>query len=609
MKKIIIFLALALLYCTAMAQTLRKQFAYEQREGDTLSVEAQWAKPGRPRPDLRPNIAGTQRAVSNDQSLKTSKDVVGWVPNGICLCDTAPSGLPKIVSDGNSGAIICWTECYRDQVSLDDDIYAQRVDSGGNFVWQSQGVPVCSLKGSYSNYPAMISDGQGGAIIAWEDSRGGLGYTRVFAQRLDSLGNRVWPENGVLVCNQMSGYVDICSDGHGGAIIAYVDGRDPATSDNIYAQRIDSSGNLVWQIDGVPVCTADSIQFWPHMCATQNNGTVITWEDDYRNNGTTGRDVYAQLVDSSGSAKWILNGEPICVKIGMQRLAKLCENNFGGAIIKWNDRTDSITYAQSLDSIGNMQWGSNGINLNAGYSGYIKSILFGGGVSNVYNAQYIDYLGNIKWGDGVLLHGDTTGGQFGSSSDQLGNLFVLWDELRNSTFYSDQYVQKVDTNGNILWGLKGTAVCTLKMEYETYPQITGDGVGGAIATWYGSPINGDNHIWAQRVYSNGIPGGVSGTNISIYEPIDINFNVYPNPAVNSAKINFTIAQSGCADLSIYNIIGQKVSNIYKGYLAQGKHTYQINLLNRQNNKLSNGVYFCVLKINGNTFHKKLTILK
>jgi hypothetical protein len=209
----------------------RKLFDAEKREGDT-----------RPKPYL--TLAPSP--VGKEESKGVMSKAPGWQPNGIAVCDTANCFLPKIVSDGNSGAIICWTEKYRGADSVNhytDDIYAQRVDSGGNFVWQSQGVPVCSLSNSWSSYPAMITDGQGGAIIAWEDDRGGLGYTRVFAQRLDSLGNRMWPENGVLVCNQMSGYVDLCSDGCGGAIIAYVDGRDEAaTSDNIYAQRIDSAG-------------------------------------------------------------------------------------------------------------------------------------------------------------------------------------------------------------------------------------------------------------------------------------------------------------------------------------------------------------------------------
>ena len=199
MKKIAFLLTVILLCSAAMARPVRKQFAYELQEGDT-----------RPKPDLRPNLEATQRAVPSSQVSRQNKNAKGgWQPNGIVVCDTAGSAYQQICSDGKTGAIICWAEMYRgwpyDSSHVSEDIYAQRVDSGGNFVWQSQGVPVCSLSNSNASYPAMISDGKGGAIIVWEDSRGGLGYTRVYAQRLDSMGNRLWTENGVLVCSQMSG--------------------------------------------------------------------------------------------------------------------------------------------------------------------------------------------------------------------------------------------------------------------------------------------------------------------------------------------------------------------------------------------------------------------
>ncbi|MDQ7798973.1 MAG: hypothetical protein RDU76_08550 [Candidatus Edwardsbacteria bacterium] len=244
---------------------------------------------------------------------------------------------------------------------MDDDIYAQRVDSGGNFVWPSQGVPVCSLSSSYASYPEIVADGYGGAIVAWEDTRGGLGYTRVFAQRIDSLGNRVWPENGVLVCNQMSGYVDLCSDGLGGAIIAYVDGRDQATtSDNIYAQRIDSAGNPAWAIDGVPVCTADSIQFWPWICSNNLGGAIITWWDDYRN-GSNEMNAYGQYINAQGGIKWQINGELFCSKSGNQKSYKPITDNNGKALINWFDYTVMKTYMQSIDSNRTMQWSDTGV--------------------------------------------------------------------------------------------------------------------------------------------------------------------------------------------------------------------------------------------------------
>jgi hypothetical protein len=568
-----------LIASTVMAQSSdrslvppRRQFAYERLEEDT-----------RPKPDLTPVPSG-----KGEKGVRF-KAKAGWQPNGIAVCDTAPSALPKIVSDGNSGAIICWTECYRDQVSLDDDIYAQRVDSGGNFVWASQGVPVCSLKGSYSNYPAMISDGKGGAIIAWEDSRGGLGYTRVFAQRLDSLGNRLWPENGVLVCNQMSGYVDMCSDGHGGAIVAWADGRNEATtSDDIYAQRIDSAGNMVWAIDGVPVCTADSIQFWPHMCATQNNGAVITWEDDYRNNSTTGRDVYAQMIDSLGNIKWTLNGEPICIKTGIQRISvglSPIKNLYGGGIIGWWDFsiTPAKMYSQSFDSISIKHWSDSGVAFEYGYK--IISDDKGGGIICSDSVNRIDFLGNICWGAGVSVH-DTISlsGGGDASEDQFGGVVSIW------THSTHLYAQRVDSSGVVLWETTGVSVCTT-MNTNNYQKVIGDCLGGAIAAWYGSPINGDNHIWAQRVYADGSPGGVEGESIQDAEYRIKNIKAYPNPFSQSTIVNYQLPQPGWVSLKVYNISGQLVKVLTDEWQVTGLHKISWNGLADCNGRPSNGVYF------------------
>ncbi len=615
---------LSVLWLPGNAQP-RRLFEFEQREGDP-----------RPKPDLQPNIVGTQRAVSDGRVRSTSprpspksleeEDRVGskapglsaaakgakagWQPNGIAVCDTAAAALPRIVSDGKYGAIICWTESYRgwpdDTVNTVHNIYAQRVDSSGYFLWPSQGVPVCSLSTSYASYPEMVADGYGGAIIAWEDTRGGLGYTRVFAQRIDSLGNRVWPENGVLVCNQMSGYVELCSDGHGGAIIAYVDGRDAATSDNIYAQRIDSTGDPVWSIDGVPVCTADSIQFWPATTSGEKGGAIIAWQDYCSGN----YNIYAQMVDAMGNLKWVVNGVEIFTNDTVnERYPKLTQNNKGGAIIRGGNDVDYITRVQSVDSTGNKLWDSLGINTLGTY-GVIKPILFGGGVSNSYAAQRIDSIGNIRWGSGILLHGDTTGGQFGATSDSYGNLFVIWDELRNDLYYSDQYIQKVDTNGNLMWGATGTPICTLQMGDETYPKITTDDLGGAICTWFGDPDHiVFNNVYVQRVNANGIPGGVTEIYNDINKPLSINVNIYPNPAKEFVKINYNLPRETKIKISIYNTLGQKVKSLVNESQMPGYYSIKWDSKNDTGKKAAAGVYFYRLEAGEYRTTKKMVLIK
>ncbi|MBI5805580.1 T9SS type A sorting domain-containing protein [candidate division TA06 bacterium] len=597
-RYILLCLLIVISASVGFSQATRKQFAYEQREGDT-----------RPKPNLTP----TSPSLVGKGELKVVRSKTpGWQPNGICICDTAWGAAPSlIVSDGKHGAIVCWTEVLRgyppDTTHKTEDIYAQRVDSGGNEIWPHQGVPVCSLINAYSYYPAMISDGQGGAIIAWEDSRGGLGYTRVFAQRLDSLGNRLWPENGVLVCNQMSGYVDLCSDGHGGAIIIYADGRNEAiTSDDIYAQRIDSAGNAVWQIDGVPVCTADSIQFWSAIVNDNNSGAIVTWQD-YRSGNY---DIFAQLVDSIGNMKWVINGVAVHLPTSQhERYPKIVQNSKGGAIVSWIDYGNGKTYTQSVDSNGIRNWNNSGVNTLGTY-GDLNAIIFGGGVSNSYAAQRVDSGGNVKWGGGILLHKDTTGGQCSATGDGSEGIIIIWDDYHSSINYANQYVQKVDSGGNIKWPDTGVAICTLQMAYETYPQITSDGLGGALCTWFGNPLHGANRIYAQRIYDDGTPGGVTGEPVVGTQCIVHSLKLWPNPFVAAITLNYSLPQKTRVNMRVYNVTGQLVRDLIEEEEKYGGNYKTIwDGRNNQGQNLPSGLYFACLSVNGKTETKKLVKIK
>ena len=76
-----------------------------------------------------------------------------------------------------------------------------------------------------------------------------------------------WELNGVLLCRDTAdeGFQRVVSDGAGGAIVAWADGRSPAPY-NIYAQRIDRYGRPQWSPGGVLVCQADGQQYFPRWC-------------------------------------------------------------------------------------------------------------------------------------------------------------------------------------------------------------------------------------------------------------------------------------------------------------------------------------------------------
>src|SRR5262249_46366842 len=141
------------------------------------------------------------------------------------------------------------------------DVFAQRIDATGALMWPLTGLPICTAFGNQQT-PKIVTDGAGGAIIAWYDLRGGT--NDIYSQRVTGLGTFPWATpDGVAVCVAPGDQdrAKIVSDGAGGAIIAWRDGRFPGSTD-IYAQRLDSGGSARWAPDGVPISTAPLDQDW-----------------------------------------------------------------------------------------------------------------------------------------------------------------------------------------------------------------------------------------------------------------------------------------------------------------------------------------------------------
>jgi len=67
--------------------------------------------------------------------------------------------------------------------------------------------------------------------------------------------------------------------------------------------------------------------------------------------------------------------------------------------------------------------------------------------------------------------------------------------------------------------------------------------------------------------------------------------IAPNPFNNITKITFATTSTTRANLSLYNIIGQRVTELFEGQVEANKtYTYTLDAT-----LLSNGIYICQLK--------------
>lgn len=365
--------------------------------------------------------------------------------------------LPTVVSDGAGGAIIAW---YDSRDGLSYDIYAQRVDSAGVARWTVDGVAVCTATGNQT-VPRAVSDGSGGVIIAWLDPRSG--NTDIYAQRLNANGIPQWTANGVPIVAAANEQLDheIATDGAGGAIVCWRDLRSGADYD-IYAQRISGSGTVQWTTNGIAVCAAGNLQQDPDISPDGKGGALITWED-FRNGADFNN--YSQRVNSSGLVQWTVNGVATLTGANSQINPVVTDDGTGGAIVACQDFRSGSTY-------------------------------------DIY-AQRIDSTGAILWGPGAAIS-VAAGVQVFPEIVRTGpkTVVIAWVDNRSGIGY-DIYAQSVNTVGVKGWTYDGVPICTATGDQVT-TALAPDGSGGVFLVWE-DPRSGSTYdLYAQRVNAAGL---------------------------------------------------------------------------------------------------------
>ena len=376
-----------------------------------------------------------------------------WLPNGTAISKkNYNQWYPQICGDGAGGAIITWED---QRNGLDGDIYAQRVNSTGDVLWTVDGVAICTENNTQGS-PLISSDEDGGAIITWNDKRNGLDYD-IYAQKINSTGDVQWNANGTAICtaNESQVVPQIYSDGTGGAIITWTDYRNGKNYD-IFVQRINSTGNVIWNANGTEICTLGGDQIFPKICSDGVRGAIITWEDSRG----TDPDIYAQRVNSTGDVQWNANGTAICTANNTQWYPKICSDGTGGAIITWADYrsgTNYDIYAQKINSTGGGQWNANGT-----------------AICTADNDQKAPQI----------------------CSDGNGGALITWEDLRD--IWGDIYAQGVNSTGEILGTDDGVAICTAHLA-QRQAKIYSDEDGGAIITWSDKRNEWSYDIYAQQI--------------------------------------------------------------------------------------------------------------
>ncbi len=210
-----------------------------------------------------------------------------WGAGGALVCpEGALTGAPSLVQVAAGTGIVAWSR-FTGLSRSDIDVRAERIGGAGS--WGTNGVAVCDFGGRRGNV-SIVRDAALGAIVAWRDQRSFF-EPRVYAQRIDQFGVARWADDGIPVGGELAPEGNVATGpANAGGVVTWTDRR--YGNDDLFAQRVDSTGTLFWNPWGVPVTRAANLQYEQVVIGDGASGAIVVWHD-YR--GVDG-DIYAQRV-------------------------------------------------------------------------------------------------------------------------------------------------------------------------------------------------------------------------------------------------------------------------------------------------------------------------
>ncbi|MBR9976806.1 MAG: hypothetical protein KFH87_01855, partial [Bacteroidetes bacterium] len=431
-----------------------------------------------------------------------------WQFDGVPVCNaTGEQYRPAAVSDA-SGMVVAW-EDYR---SGNGNIYARKVGMNGAVQWSSNGVAVCTAP-DQQLAPAIAWDGVGGTIIVWEDYRSTATSGDIYAQRISSTGQTLWGTNGVLICNEANVQMRpaITGDGQGGAYIAWEDYR--TGSGNIFVQHINSSGLVSWTANGIAVATVNGSRYAPVITTASGGGIIVAWEE---NRVAMEYDVYAQYLNATGARQWGGGALAVCTVTGFQTQIAAAADG-GSMLLVWQDYRNATPdiYAQKL-TVNGASWQSNGVSvtLASGIQEFPAVAPDGtGGLIATWTdyrvthgdiyAQRLNQLAVAQWTNNGIAVCTASGLQQKARIAADGNGGAVLSWLDYRISNGDVYAQRLSAAGGSLWQSNGIGVCTTT-DIQQSPVVTSDHSGGAVIAW--TDYRGQSgDIYAQRIAQSGTP--------------------------------------------------------------------------------------------------------
>lgn len=515
--------------------------------------------------DYRPD---NQTAKLYIQKINSSGTVL-WISNGVEIDNNlgivpALGRYAQLVSDSAGGVVVVYNKNINDV----DYIYSARVNSNGNLLWGP-----LRISGIYGGLAPRIIYNSNEIIITWFS-----GGARILAQKLSINGSKLW-EDGIIIYTRTFPYHSylptIVPDGLGGAIINWLDTRNHFLKWDLYAQRLNASGELLWNPNGVLIFSnggsdnekdpPDVATTWNHNMIRTSDGAIATC---YKN---LGGDVCVAKVTLEGEVPWGEGGFNISNNPSSNQVNPLIvPDGADGACILWEDyRVGNVTdiYGNRITNENPPEklWGEQGQGIR---------------ISEGSPGQYYHYLANVFQTDGITKNS--------------GSILIPWHSYNNNSLF---FQPRGISRGQVPQFFRKLAVVSNNPSF--------DFSASSVTSNYGDPLAVLVYRTSGNIYAKGYSVGWPQ-----YSPIPVNRNqlnisTSPNPFNPATKISYTIPEDDKVSIKVIDMLGRTIATLVNNEFKRSG-SYQISF---EGQSYPSGVYFLKFIVGEYTTLHKLILLK
>lgn len=486
----------------------------------------------------------------------------------------------QLIPAFGGGIFVAWTELTGNV----QNALIQSIADEGLLIWDG-GIDLSENSNNFRISPMLaIAENSHEVMAVWKEANGSQSQRGVFAQRIDSVGTRLWGESGleVVAMNSNSDYLDINISSFGDDMIVTYLEQSSNMSGEIYSELFDSLGDPIWENELVPI-TNSNTQKSDMIAANGSNCVFISWSDNgsilahcLRDDGTLGSPDTTPSVDCDSGYVEI---EGHCFSendIGV--LQNMIDNSYQSGIDLGCE--DDELYCGSpnpyMDDPESWLWK----NIDG------QEFYFADGDSIVEPLE----LGLQTWENGRLksiLCGAYVYCQLSGPIPGNINELTAIEDLRLEYNYLSGHIPE--------------AICQLNFDYENY--LSFDLTGNLLCPPYPACI--EDYLGQQDISECeevSIIKELIPANYKLYEP-------YPNPFNPTTKLAYDLPEKLFVKITIYDMLGNVIDILRNQIEDPGYKSVQWNGTNKQGRPVSAGVYLLSIKAGELRKNKKVVLLK